>query len=91
MGAGDGQTVINDDDNPLANLNGQDTSTERTIADDENPLYSGLAQDVEASGAGMTIGVATGVAVLLAAGVVLWWWTRRRKKEDLAAEDGMNL
>ena len=91
VGAGDGQTVINDDDNPLANLNGQDTSTERTIADDENPLYSGLAQDVEASGAGMTIGVATGVAVLLAAGVVLWWWTRRRKKEDLAAEDGMNL
>lgn len=91
VGAGDGQTIINDDDNPLANLNGQDTSTERTIVDDENPLYSGLAQDVEASGAGMTIGVATGVAVLLAAGVALWWWTRRRKKEDLAAEDGMNL
>lgn len=42
VGTGDAAAVINDDDNPLATLGGQDTGTERAIVDDENPLYSGL-------------------------------------------------
>lgn len=35
---GDGTTIINDDDNPLANLEGEDTTTERIIEENENPL-----------------------------------------------------
>lgn len=82
VGTGDAAAVINDDDNPLATLGGQDTGTERAIVDDENPLYSGLAQDVATSGSGMALAVATGAVVLVAAGLGLYWWMRRRKKSE---------
>ena len=90
VGTGDAAAVINDDDNPLATLGGQDTGTERAIVDDENPLYSGLAQDVATSGSGMALVVATGAVVLVAAGLGLYWWMRRRKKNEQAATDSMN-
>lgn len=90
VGTGDAQAIINDDDNPLANLGGQDTGTERAIVDDENPLYSGLAQDVATSGSGMALTVATGAVVLVAAGLGLYWWMRRRKKNEQTATDSMN-
>lgn len=90
VGTGDAAAVINDDDNPLATLGGQDTGTERAIVDDENPLYSGLAQDVATSGSGMALAVATGAVVLVAAGLGLYWWMRRRKKNEQTATDSMN-
>lgn len=90
VGTGDAAAVINDDDNPLATLGGQDTGTERAIVDDENPLYSGLAQDVATSGSGMALVVATGAVVLVAAGLGLYWWMRRRKKNEQTATDSMN-
>lgn len=90
VGTGDAAAVINDDDNPLATLGGQDTGTERAIVDDENPLYSGLAQDVATSGSGMALTVATGAVVLVAAGLGLYWWMRRRKKNEQTATDSMN-
>lgn len=90
VGTGDAAAVINDDDNPLATLGGQDTGTERAIVDDENPLYSGLAQDVAISGSGMALAVATGAVVLVAAGLGLYWWMRRRKKNEQTATDSMN-
>lgn len=90
VGTGDAAAVINDDDNPLATLGGQDTGTERAIVDDENPLYSGLAQDVATSGSGMALAVATGAVVLVAAGLGLYWWMRRRKKNEQTSTDSMN-
>ena len=90
VGTGDAAAVINDDDNPLATLGGQDTGTERAIVDDENPLYSGLAQDVATSGSGIALTVATGAVVLVAAGLGLYWWMRRRKKNEQTATDSMN-
>lgn len=90
VGTGDAAAVINDDDNPLATLGGQDTGTERAIVDDENPLYSGLAQDMATSGSGMALAVATGAVVLVAAGLGLYWWMRRRKKSEQTATDSMN-
>lgn len=90
VGMGDGETVINDDDNPLANMAGQDTTTERTIVDDENPLYSGLVQDVSASGSALAMGVATGVIVLVAAGIFLYGLVRRRKCNEQTATDSIN-
>lgn len=90
VGTGDAAAVINDDDNPLATLGGQDTGTERAIVDDENPLYSGLAQDVATSGLGMALVAAAGAVVLVAAGLGLYWWMRRRKKNEQTATDSMN-
>lgn len=90
VGTGDAAAVINDDDNPLATLGGQDTGTERAIVDDENPLYSGLAQDVATSGSGMALAAPTGAVVLVAAGLGLYWWMRRRKKNEQTATDSMN-
>lgn len=90
VGTGDGETIINDDDNPLANMAGQDTATERTIVDDENPLYSGLAQDATALGSSMAMAVAAGAIVLVGVGIFLYGWMRRRKKEDQTATDSMN-
>lgn len=90
VSTGDAAAVINDDDNPLANMDGQDTTTERTIVDDENPLYSGLVQDVATSGSGTALYVASGAIVLLAAGLALYWWTRRRKKNEPAVNDSTN-
>lgn len=86
VGTGDAEAIINDDDNPLANMAGQDTATERTIVDDENPLYSGLAQDPAATGSGMAIAAATGVGVLVAGGIALFWWMRRRRQNEHAAD-----
>ena len=90
VGTGDAAAVINDDDNPLATLGGQDTGTERAIGDDENPLYSGLAQDVATSGSGMALVVATGAIVLVVAGLGIYWGMRRRKKNEQTATDSMN-
>lgn len=90
VGTGDAAAVINDDDNPLATLGGQDTGTERAIVDDENPLYSGIAQDVATSGSGMALVAAAGAVVLVAAGLGLYWWMRRRKKNEQTATDSMN-
>ena len=90
VGTGDAAAVINDDDNPLATLGGQDTGTERAIVDDENPLYSGLAQDVATFGSGMALVAAAGAVVLVAAGLGLYWWMRRRKKNEQTATDSMN-
>lgn len=73
-----------------ATLGGQDTGTERAIVDDENPLYSGLAQDVATSGSGMALVVATGAIVLVVAGLGIYWWMRRRKKNEQTATDSMN-
>lgn len=90
VGMGDGETVINDDDNPLANLGGQDTTTERTIVDDENPLYSGLAQDATAFGSSMAMAVAAGAIILVGVGIALYGWMRRRKQKNQIATDSMN-
>lgn len=90
VGTGDAAAVINDDDNPLATLGGQDTGTERAIVDEENPLYSGIAQDVATSGSGMALVAAAGAVVLVAAGLGLYWWMRRRKKNEQTATDSMN-
>ncbi|WP_251198237.1 hypothetical protein [Anaerotardibacter muris] len=73
VGAGDGTVVINDDDNPLANLDGQDTTTERTIAENENPLASGVTQN------GFAIAsFAIGAIALI--GIVAYFLLRRRKQ-----------
>ena len=81
VGAGDGTVIINDDDNPLANNAGQDTTTERTIEDNENPLASGaLAQNPFAM-AGIVL------AVLAVIGVDAYLFIRRRNKK---ATDKMN-
>lgn len=82
--AGDGAAVINDDDNPLANGEGVDTSTERAIADSETPLAAGEVPSEE--GADASVALAVGVlATALGVGVLtaLWWW--RRQKRELAA------
>lgn len=90
VGTGDGSTIINDDENPLANLAGQDTGTERTIVDDENPLYSGLAHDMETSGSGMAIATATAVTLLVAGGIALFWWMRRRRSNQQTATNSID-
>lgn len=71
---GDGTVVINDDDNPLANLAGQDTATERTIEENENPL---------ASFASISSAIAGGAAIaLVIIGLVAFFLLRRRKKAN---------
>ena len=72
VGAGDGTVVINDDDNPLANFNGEDTSTERTIEDNENPLASG-------SNGMNPFAIGGIIAGLVALGVLTYVLIRRRK------------
>lgn len=87
VGAGDAQTVINDDDNPLANLDGQDTATERAIQDEETPLGSGAEE-----GAGMnTVAIAVGIGLAALAGAaILFWWMRRRKREQQSAAQSID-
>ena len=73
---GAGTTIINDDDNPLAGLDGQDTATERSIADNENPLASGAA--------GMNWGLIAGIGfgVIAVAGIVAYALLRRKRKKN---------
>lgn len=87
VGAGDAQTVINDDDNPLANLDGQDTATERAIQDEETPLGSGTEE-----GAGMnTVAMAVGIGLAALAGAaILFWWIRRRKRDQQSAAQSID-
>lgn len=73
---GAGTTIINDDDNPLAGLAGQDTATERSIADNENPLASGAA--------GMNWGLIAGIGfgVIAVAGIVAYALLRRKRNKS---------
>lgn len=73
---GAGTTIINDDDNPLAGLAGQDTATERSIADNENPLASGAA--------GMNWGLIAGIGfgVIAVAGIVAYALLRRKRNKN---------
>lgn len=87
VGAGDAQAVINDDDNPLANLGGQDTATERAIQDEETPLGAGTEQEVGSSATAVAIGL--GIAALAGA-ALFFWWIRRRKRNEQAAAQSIN-
>lgn len=70
---GAGTVVVNDDGNPLANLEGQDTASER-VEDDANPL---------ARGGAMTTGLIAGsLAALVALGLLAFWFFKRKKKAD---------
>ncbi|WP_251159107.1 hypothetical protein [Caniella muris] len=68
---GDGTTVINDDDNPLASPDGT-TTVEQRIEDDENPLARGPL-----SNGYLVAGAAAGAAALL---LLLFWLLRRRRQ-----------
>lgn len=70
---GDGTTIINDDDNPLAAPDGT-TTAEQRIEDDENPLASGPL----GNGA-LVAGSVAGLAALL---FLLFWLFRRRKQAN---------
>lgn len=78
---GDGTTIIDDADNPLANLEGEDTATER-IGDDENPLAGGMTAEQEATLRGV---IAGGAAAVL--GYLLWAIWKRRKENDKSDEN----
>ncbi len=69
-------TIINDDDNPLAGLDGQDTATERTIADNENPLASGATD----TNWGLIAGI--GFGVLVVAGIAAYLVIRRKRNKN---------
>lgn len=73
---GDGTVIVNDDENPLANLAGEDTATER-ILEDENPLASGWGT---VFGWPTLLGI--GLGVILAALCARFYFVRKRKKES---------
>lgn len=73
---GAGTTIINDDDNPLAGLDGQDTATERSIVDNENPLASGATD----TNWGLIAGI--GIGVLAVAGIVAYAVIRRKRTKN---------
>lgn len=73
---GDGTVIINDDDNPLANLDGQDTATERAIAENENPLAFGPGGLSPLAIAGIAVGV---LAII---GVIAFLLVRRRRQSQ---------
>lgn len=85
VGAGDGAVVINDDENPLANAEGVDTTTERTIEENENPLASGAADSERAAFDGSAIAVGTLIAALAAVAFAAYLLLSRRKKNESAA------
>ncbi len=68
---GDGTTIINDDDNPLASPDGA-TTAEQRIEDDENPLARGPL-----SNGYLVAGSLAGLAALF---FLLFWLFRRRKQ-----------
>ena len=77
--AGDATTIIDDDENPLATLDGQTPAAERTIADDENPLASGV-EGAEAEGdasQGLIAAAVAGTLVLAAVAALILWRCRR--------------
>lgn len=80
---GDGTAIINDDATPLANLAGEDTTTERTIADNENPLASasraGSADDMI-----LPMAVGIGGSVLGALAILAIIFLIRKRKQDNA-------
>ena len=85
---GDATTVINDDENPLANLNGQDTATERTIADNETPMASGADLGAgEVDSGGMAIAAVLGIIVLAAVGAAFVVMSRKRKEQETATDE----
>ncbi|MEC4273075.1 hypothetical protein VJ923_07880 [Adlercreutzia sp. R25] len=85
VGAGDGAVVINDDENPLANAEGVDTATERTVEENENPLASGAADSERAAFGGSAIAVGTLIAALAAVAFAAYLLLGRRKKNESAA------
>lgn len=92
VGAGDGATIINDDENPLASLDGVDTTTERTIEENGNPLGAGVESDFEDLFSNLHPGVLAGVVVALlgvaAAMIFLWMRRKNRKQNEMLAETG---
>lgn len=84
---GDGAVVINDDANPLANLDGVDTTTERTIADNETPLSSGVGSEDGAFPWGLLVGgiLVAGIAGL---GIAFITLSKRSKKSANDARRG---
>ena len=78
VGAGDGATVINDDDNPLVAPDGTPTSEER-IEDDATALSSGLQDGI--GGMNTTVGIVLGVAAVALLGLAILVGTRLRKKK----------
>lgn len=89
VGAGDATTVIDDDANPLATLDGQTPAAERAIEDNENPLASGVegAEDANREGGlsgALMIGIPLGAAALAALVVFLLW--RRKRQADAPGE-----
>lgn len=80
VGAGDATTVIDDDENPLATLEGQTPAAERTIEDGETPLSAGAQDAADESGSSaLVIAVAAvGTLVLAAVAGLLLWRCRRR-------------
>lgn len=89
---GDGTTIINDDENPLANQAGQSTTTERTIEDNETPLANLAEMGTDAnSGAPFDHGsrdtvmlIVSGIGAVLAGGAA-WALIRRKRKQAQAA------
>lgn len=81
--AGDATTVIDDDENPLATLEGQTPAAERTIEDNETPLSSG-AQDAanESGSSALVIAAAVAGTLVLAAAAGLLLWRCRRRGND---------
>lgn len=81
--AGDGTAVITDDATPLANFAGEDTVTERTIADNENPL---AASPSSSEGADdplpMMLGISGALAGLLAVLAAIYMLRASRRKQD---------
>lgn len=82
VAAGDGTAVINDDNNPLANLDGEDTATER-IEDEANPLASGQEGSASASVA-LYAGLGLGAVALIALMALLLLRRRRQQSDDRA-------
>ncbi len=81
--AGDGTAVITDDATPLANLDGEDTATERAIADNENPLAQAAAVEGSAyDPLPMMVGITGGIAGLIAVLAAIYMLRLRRREQD---------